>query len=208
MPDQKKRSYAKRAATGLVAAGLIFGLAACKGEDTQSTNDTGADQTTQNQGNTNNAYQTRKSEPYHDVFMLTLEDIGVTTSEGQTFNASAVAYCDEIEDDYNPKKAEDVQAYTAECRKIIENRLNYRACAYHSFLTAVSVDNPELRARALGRDVKEITDSLLLTRDEIESMVRDREYNIYTVTGVSDIDAAMSKRDRPLRDDCGLILRR
>lgn len=129
--------------------------------------------------------------PLNEAFLLTLTDIPVARPNGTAFTANVIAYCDLIDENYDLSKPDSLAAYTRECRSIIEGTLNYFGCDRPSFLASVGVADRALRARSLNRSVEETTDGTLLSEAQLRFIVRDRDYNVFTVTGVSNVDAAL-----------------
>lgn len=129
--------------------------------------------------------------PLNEAFLLTLTDIPVARPNGTEFTANVIAYCDLIDENYDSSKPDSLAAYTRECRAIIAGTLNYYGCDRPSFLASVGVADRALRARSLNRSVEETTDGTLLSEAQLRFIVRDRDYNVFTVTGVSNVDAAL-----------------
>lgn len=126
-------------------------------------------------------------------FLLRLDDLPVNRPDGTSFMASAIAYCDLIDQDYDGSDPASLAAYKTECTKITNGTLNYYGCDRNGFLASVSTNNVTLRARSLGIPETDVKEGHLFTEDDLKYIVGDREYNVLTLTGISDIEAGLRR---------------
>ncbi len=181
-----------------LAFGLALTLSGCKDDDAQ-TPDTN---TTENGQSIMRGTSGRVLEPVNEAFLLTLENLPVTRPNGTIFNVSALAYCDLIDNNYNASNAASLEAYTKACTEITHGALQYYACDRPSFLASVATNNPALRARSLNRPIEEVTDGTLLSEAQLRFIIQDRDYNVFTVTNVSDLEAASPYEGFTRGEDC------
>lgn len=194
---------------GVVGGGIVVGAAAAFFTFTppQGVNDdpsTTVETTTRE--NTDNTQTTpQPSNAAIAVPQYTFDDIAVTRPGGQNFTVTAVATCGGLAQDFNLSNTTQLAAFERACHEQVRKSVEYYACDRENFFPPIPTSNPELRARGSNRDIESVTEGMLWSAEEVAS-VGSRGVNSFTITKVSDIEAAASTEGFTRISNCGDVI--